>query len=73
MRKKYDYHLIISYYHLDKEFSRYCKKHKKISFNRLARSFLIHKGIDYKFPYFEVENVQSDLTNLINICKTKWL
>lgn len=73
-RIKYSYNYIISYFGLDDEFNWYCRKHKKVnSFRRLARSFLVKKGVDYQHEYFSVDAVSSRLHHLDSVVHAKWL
>lgn len=73
MRKKYDYHFIISNLCLSVAFDKYAKKHQNISFNRQARGFLMKSKIDYKKPWFEVENCIEYNDYLQRVVHAKWI
>lgn len=56
-RKKYNYEFIIHDWELEDDFEEYCFNHEKVrSKTRLARSFLLNLGINFRLPCYELGN-----------------
>lgn len=77
-RQKYDLMLAIVYFGLQDKFLAYQKKHRDISLNRCARSFLVAEKVDYKTKAFELDFVKGvspveRAQKLYRIVHAEWL
>lgn len=75
-RQKYDLLMVIIYFGLQDKFSTYQNKHRSISLNRCARSFLMVEKVDYKQKYFEyVPGIkpQERAQKLYQVVHANWL